>query len=137
MTRSTTVRPGPIDYALEALAAAVTAAIFGYAFGAGARWLLDLISGTQGLQDIARALMGGLLGLVVGAPLGPATIARYRSRPFSVWMGYAGAIVGAVLGLAVVSLFSMNDAAGAGPWAAFATVVVTTVLLGNLRRRTG
>ncbi|PKQ37451.1 MAG: hypothetical protein CVT59_07440 [Actinobacteria bacterium HGW-Actinobacteria-1] len=135
MTSSTAARPGAIDYALEVAAAAVTAALLGYAFGAGARWLLDLISGTQGLQDIARALMGGLLGLVVGAPLGPWTVARYRSRPFSVWKGYAGAIVGAVLGLVVVSIFSMNDAAGAGPWAAFATVIAGTVVLGNLHRR--
>ncbi len=135
MAADTSQRPGATDYMLETIAASFTAAVFAYAFGAGTRWLLDVIIGTEGLQDIARALMGGLLGLVIGAPLGPWTVARYRSRPFSVWKGYAGAVIGAALGMGIVAVFSMNDAAGGGPWAAFAAVVACTVLFGNLRRR--
>ncbi len=135
MTIATAAKPSAIDYALETLAAIATAAVLGYSFGAGVRWLLDLLVGTQGLQDIARALMGGLLGLIVGAPLGPWAVARFRSQPYSVWMGYLGAVLGAAFGLVLVSVFSLNDAAGAGPWAAFGAVVVATVLLGNLRRR--
>lgn len=125
-----------LNYVLEAAASLLSGAALAVLFGLAARWGLDLISGTQGLQDIARLLTGGLIGIIVGAPLGPRVLARFSKRShYSLAKGYAGALAGAVLGIVLVSTLSNAGASGFGPWAALASIVAGTVLLGNLRRR--
>jgi hypothetical protein len=125
-----------LNYALEAAASLLSGAALAVMFGLAARWGLDVLSGTQGLQDIARLLTGGLIGVIIGAPLGPWVLARFSKRShYSLAKGYGGALAGAVLGVLLVSGLSNAGASGAGPWAAIASIVVSTILIGNLRRR--
>ncbi len=127
-------RTGAADILFETVASLFSAGALAYAAGAGARWVLDLLYGTQGLQDLARWLMGALVGLVIGAPLGPWVIARYRERRFSVWLGYAGAALGAAAGLVAVVVLARSNDAGAAAWVTYGIVVAATVASGNLRR---
>ncbi|PKQ20925.1 MAG: hypothetical protein CVT66_02560 [Actinobacteria bacterium HGW-Actinobacteria-6] len=132
-------QPGPgttvSEYLLEGVASIISAAAVAALFGLGSQWALNAISGTQGLQDIARMLVGGLLGLIVGAPLGPWAVARFSSQPYSRMRGWAGAVLGAVTAMAIIAATSAMGAASFSGWIALTMVVIGAVTFGNLRRK--
>ncbi len=130
-------RPGIAvsDYFIEGAASIISAAAFAALFGLGSQMVLNAISGTQGLQDIARMLVGGLLGLIVGAPLGPYAVARFTSKPYSRMRGWAGAVLGAAIAVAIIAATSSTGIASFSGWIALAGVVIGAVVIGNIRRR--
>lgn len=127
----------PVDLAAEAVAGIFSAAILGAITGFGAQAAFDALAGTEGLQDLARFLVGGLAGLVIGAPLGPWAVARFRGRRFRLLAGWAGALAGAIIAVLVISVMSSTGAASYSGLIALLLVVFGAVMLGGTRTRRG
>lgn len=127
------VRPGAADLALEALGGVALAAVLAVAAGASSQWLLDAIFGTQGFEDIVRVLFGGLLGIVIGVPLGAWLVARLRTQRFSLTLALGGTLLAAALSITLPTIIAGSAGSTAAPWVAVVLCTAGGVVFGNLK----
>ncbi len=125
--------PSAADLALEAVGGVILAAGLAIALGSSSQWLLDKIFGTQGFQDIVRVLFGGLLGIVLGVPVGSWLIARARKQRFSLLLSFGGTLLAAALSITLPTVIAGSAGSGATPWVALVLCAIGAVVFGNLK----
>lgn len=131
--KSAPARPALSDLAYEALGAAVLATALAVVLGISARWLGDVLAGTEGFQDIVRVLFGGLLGIVIGTPVGAAIVARRRNQRFSLTLAFGGTLLAAALSLTLPTAIAGSAGSSATPWTAAVLCTLGAVMFGNLK----
>jgi len=130
---ATSPPPAPADLALEAVGGAILAVGLAVVLGVSSRWLGDAVFGTEGFEDIVRVLFGGLLGIVIGVPVGAWLVARRREQRFSLMLAFGGTFLAAALSITLPTVIAGSSGSTATPWVAAVMCTLGAVVFGNLK----